>query len=199
MFDGAHSSDLRNLDPVRLAVLRLLSGTVLGGYGALLGDRLRVGEGVVANHRLIIKGPGRVRLDDGANLFAFGAGRRTRLITRTPGATIRIGENARLNGADIQAAELVEIGPDCIVGQAHLLDTDMHSLALDRRTNPDAPVRTEPIVLEGNVWVARGAAIRPGVRIGEGSVVAYGSVVTTDVPPAVLVAGNPATVIRSLS
>ena len=139
-----------------------------------------------------------VSIGDRANLFAFGAGRRTRLISRTPSAQIRIGENARLNGADIQADTLVEIGPDCIVGQAHLVDTDMHSLALDRRTNRSAPVRSEPIVLERNVWVARGAAILPGVRVGAGSVVAYGSVVTRDVPPGVLVAGNPAEVKRSL-
>jgi acetyltransferase-like isoleucine patch superfamily enzyme len=198
MFDGAHSSDLRGLDPVRLAALRALSATVLGGYAAVFGGRFAVGRGVVANHRLIVKGPGRYDLGDGANLFAFGAGRRTRLVTRHEGATIRIGRNARLNGADLQAALLVEVGDDCIVGQAHLLDTDMHSLALDRRTNADAPVRTEPVVLERNVWVARGAAILPGVRVGEGSVVAYGSVVTADVPAGVLVAGNPAKVVRTL-
>lgn len=198
MIHGAPSSDVRDLDPVRLAALRAVSAAVLGGYGVVLGDRLAAGANVIANHRLIIKGPGRVVLADRVNLFAFGAGRRTRLITRSAGATIRIGENARLNGADIQAADLVEVGPDCIVGQAHLLDTDMHSLAFDRRTNPDAPVRSAPVVLERNVWVARGAAILPGVRVGEGSVVAYGSVVTADVPPCVLVAGNPARVVRSL-
>jgi maltose O-acetyltransferase len=199
MTDPGRSTDLRNLDPVRLTALRALSATVLGAYGMAFGDRFEVGRDVVANHRLIVKGPGRVEIGDLANLFAFGAGRRTRLITRDPKATIRIGRNARLNGADIQAAELVEIGEDCIVGQAHLLDTDMHSLAADRRINPHAPVRTAPVVLEPNVWVARGAAILPGVRVGEGSVVAYGAIVTSDVPAGVLVAGNPATVVRPLT
>jgi NDP-sugar pyrophosphorylase family protein len=198
MFRSALSSDLRDLDPVRLAALRALSATVLAAYRTALGDRFLIGEGVVANHRLVVKGPGRIRVGDGANLFAFGVGRRTRLITRSPRATIDIGENVRLNGADIQAEDRVEIGPDCIVGQAHLLDTDMHSLSFDRRTNPDAPVRVAPVVLERNVWVARGAAILPGVRVGENSVVAYGAVVTSDVPPCVLVAGNPAKVVRTL-
>ena len=192
------SSDLDRLDPVRRLALEALSRAVVEAYRALRGDRIRFGRGVVANHRLIIKGPGMVEIGDMANLFAFGTGRRTRLVARTPGARIVIGENARLNGAEIHCDTLVEVGPDCIVGQALLIDTDMHSLAPDRRTNPDAPVRTEPVILERAVWVARGASILPGVRVGEGSVVGHGAVVTTDVPPGVVVAGNPARVVRDL-
>ncbi len=198
MVRSALSHDLQDLDPVRLAALRALSATVLAAYRTALGDRFLVGRGVVANHRLVVKGPGRIRIGEWANLFAFGVGRHTRLVTRSTRATIDVGENARLNGADIQAEDRVEIGPDCIIGQAHLIDSDMHSLGFDRRTNPDAPVRVAPIVLERNVWVARGAAILPGVRVGENSVIAYGSVVTSDVPPCVLVAGNPAKVVRTL-
>jgi maltose O-acetyltransferase len=151
---------------------------------------------VVANHRLRISGPGTVVVEDGANLFAFGG--RTRLVARTPQARIVIGRNARLNGPLLQADTLIEVGPDCILGEAHILDTDMHSIALDRRSNPGAPVRSAPVILERNVWVARGAAVLPGVRIGAGSVVGYGAVVTTDVPPGVVVAGNPARVVRSI-
>jgi hypothetical protein len=198
MVSRAPSPDLDGLDPVRLRALQALSFSVLAAYRALLGDRLVVGDGVVANHRLLIKGPGTIVVGAGANLFAFGVGRHTRLVTRRRGACIRIGANARLNGAEIQADTLIEVGPDCIVGQAHLIDTDMHALDRDRRTNRSARIRSEPIVLERDVWVARGAAILPGVRVGEGSVVGYGSVVTSDVPPGVVVAGNPARVVKSL-
>jgi maltose O-acetyltransferase len=120
------------------------------------------------------------------------------LAARRAEAVIRIGGNARLTGCDLQAETLIDVGSDCIIGQAHILDTDMHSVALDRRSNPRAPVRTSPVVLEANVWVGRGAAILPGVRIGAGSVIGYGSIVTADVPPGVLAAGNPARVIRKL-
>src|SRR5436190_11664666 len=133
--DVPSSIDVDNLDPIRRLALEGMSAAVLDVYRLVRGSRLHVGRGVICNHRLIIKGPGQVSIGDRANLFAFGEGRRTRLITRRPGAEIRIGENARLNGADLQADTLIEIGPDCIVGQAHLVDTDMHSLALDRRTN----------------------------------------------------------------
>ena len=48
------------------------------------------------------------------------------------------------------------------------------------------------------MWIATAATILPGVRIGAGSVVAAGAVVTRDVPPATLVAGVPAAVVREL-
>ena len=50
----------------------------------------------------------------------------------------------------------------------------------------------KPIVIEDYVWIATGAMILPGVTVGEGAVVAAGSVVTKDVPPWTVVAGNPA-------
>jgi acetyltransferase-like isoleucine patch superfamily enzyme len=189
--------ELRDLDPVRRAALLAMSNVIVGAFRAIKGPRAEFGRDVIANHRLSIRGPGRVTVGDRANLFAFGG--KTRLVTRTPEALIRVGDNARLNGAFVQAASLIDIGPNCIVGQAHLMDSDMHSLDVDRRTNPAAPVRTAPIVLEADVWVARGAAVLPGVRIGEGSVVGYGAVVTSDVPARVVVAGNPARVVRSLA
>jgi acetyltransferase-like isoleucine patch superfamily enzyme len=53
-------------------------------------------------------------------------------------------------------------------------------------------------VIERNVWIAAGAIIIGGVRVGENSVVAAGSVVTKNVPANTLVGGNPARVIRSI-
>ncbi len=55
----------------------------------------------------------------------------------------------------------------------------------------------EETVLENDVWVGHGAIILHGVRIGEGSVVAAGSVVTKDVAPYTIVAGNPAREVRT--
>ena len=61
-----------------------------------------------------------------------------------------------------------------------------------------AYITAEPITIGPNVWIATAATILPGVSIGADSVVAAGAVVTRDVPPATLVAGVPATVIREL-
>ena len=56
-----------------------------------------------------------------------------------------------------------------------------------------------PVVIEDWVWLGTGAIVCPGVTIGEGSVIGAGSVVTRDVPPYVLAAGNPCKVIRKLT
>jgi acetyltransferase-like isoleucine patch superfamily enzyme len=188
--------ELRGLGRARLAALRTISTGVVGFYRVTRRDRVRFGSGVLSGHRLDIRGPGHVEIGDGSNLYAFVG--RTRLYTRDPAARIVIGRNVRLNGTTIQAAHRIEIGDDCILGDANLMDTDMHPISADRRTNPGARVRTAPIVLERNVWVGGQAAILPGVRIGENSVVGFRAVVTSDVPSNVVVAGNPARVARQL-
>ena len=54
----------------------------------------------------------------------------------------------------------------------------------------------EPTIVERDVWIGHGVTVLQGVRIGEGSVIAAGSVVTKDVPPNSIVVGNPGRVLR---
>jgi acetyltransferase-like isoleucine patch superfamily enzyme len=68
-----------------------------------------------------------------------------------------------------------------------------------RGERPATAIEARPIRLGRNSWVGFGACILPGVTIGEGSIVAARSVVAADVPPFVVVAGNPARVIRPLN
>jgi len=56
-----------------------------------------------------------------------------------------------------------------------------------------------PVVIEDNAWVATGVTILPGVTIGKNSVVTAGSVVTRDVEPYTIVAGNPAKLIKKIN
>lgn len=56
-----------------------------------------------------------------------------------------------------------------------------------------------PIVIEDNVWIGEYAAILKGVTIGTGSIVASHAVVTKDVPPYTIVAGNPARVVKEIA
>ena len=56
----------------------------------------------------------------------------------------------------------------------------------------------KPITIGSDVWVGGGAIICPGVTIGDRSVIGAGSIVTADIPSDVVVAGNPARVIREL-
>jgi maltose O-acetyltransferase len=96
------------------------------------------------------------------------------------GAELVLGPYCGLNyGVVIDSRESIRIGARCLFGSMSCLrDSDVKKRA--------------PIVLEDDVWIAHGAFVEPGVRIGAGSVVSAGSVVTTDVPPDSLVVGNPA-------
>jgi len=69
-------------------------------------------------------------------------------------------------------------------------------------TDPNTPIRLQGvtrrgIVVEADCWIGAGSMILDGVRIGRGTVVAAGAVVTRDVPPYSVVAGVPARVIKS--
>lgn len=61
-----------------------------------------------------------------------------------------------------------------------------------------APTRCADITIDDDAWIGTGSIILPGVKIGKGSVIGAGSIVTKDVPPWSVVAGNPARVIRNL-
>lgn len=60
------------------------------------------------------------------------------------------------------------------------------------RIRPVAPVRSGPVVIDADAWIGAGAVILPGVRIGRGAIVGALSVVTRDVEPLQIVAGQPA-------
>jgi putative colanic acid biosynthesis acetyltransferase WcaF len=62
--------------------------------------------------------------------------------------------------------------------------------------DPSMPLIFSPITIGAESWVAAGCFIGPGTTVGEGAVVGAYSVVTKDVPPWTVVAGNPARVLR---
>ena len=95
-----------------------------------------------------------------------------------------------LDVAPIRIGDDVQIGPGVqLLTPTHPLDPEL------RRAKWEA---AEPIEIGPNAWVGGGAIVLPGVTIGENSVVGAGAVVTHDVPPDVVVVGNPARVLRSL-
>lgn len=83
------------------------------------------------------------------------------------------------------------MGPSCtIIGMNHNTDrTDVPMIQQGYHAKV-APV------IEDDVWIGAKKTILPGKRIGTGSIVAAGAVVTRDVPPFSVVGGNPARVIR---
>ena len=158
-----------------------------------LNPRIRIGPGLLGNGRLRIQGPGRVVLE--ADVNAWSHAEVNRLITTRPGAVIHIGRHARLNGCIIVAAERVEVGADCVLGSCEVRD---HLPYSESPANRRRPGQAHPVVIEDNVWIGGQVSVLPGVRIGRDSVVGIHAVVFDEVPPGVIVGGNPARVLRRL-
>jgi acetyltransferase-like isoleucine patch superfamily enzyme len=101
----------------------------------------------------------------------------------------------------------ISIGQHCVVGWWCFLDgrggltvgdnvvisncTIIHTATHDIQSR-DFEVQRAPVVIEDRVWLSTRSLVLPGVRIGEGAVVAAGAVVTKDVPPFTIVGGVPA-------
>ncbi|MCS5733462.1 DapH/DapD/GlmU-related protein [Herbiconiux daphne] len=77
------------------------------------------------------------------------------------------------------------------------LTTTGHPVHPSRRV--DFARFSEPIVVEHKVWIGANAVIMPGVRLGYGSVIGAGSVVTHDVPAMTVAVGVPARVVRAIT
>ena len=67
---------------------------------------------------------------------------------------------------------------------------------LDMRPNTRPLASKGPVIIEENVWIGEMVCIMPGVTIGRGAIIGANAVVTKDVPPYALAAGNPAKVIK---
>ena len=89
----------------------------------------------------------------------------------------------------------IDIGDDVMLAHKVNLVTAGHPVEPDQRRDY---ITAAPITISSNVWIGAAATILPGVTIGTGAVVAAGAVVTSDVPPASLVAGVPARILRRL-
>ncbi|HHV72868.1 MAG TPA: acyltransferase [Clostridia bacterium] len=109
------------------------------------------------------------------------------------GDSVYIGPEARFYGlGGITIEDGVVIGPRVsILSANHNYDgVSLEYLPFDQK------VVLQPVKIEQNVWIGYGSIIVPGVTIGEGAVVAAGSVVTRDVPSCAVVGGNPARIIK---
>lgn len=119
--------------------------------------------------------------------------------TRSSRAMIRIGNDVGMTGATIVAAECVEIGDRVFIGaNATIVDTDFHPLDPMKRQRDVLAGEHAAVRIESDVFIGMNALVLKGVNVGQGAVVGAGSVVVRDVPPHMIVAGNPARVIRQV-
>ena len=91
----------------------------------------------------------------------------------------------------------VTIGRNALLGPSVHIYTASHPLESQKRIS--GLELGKPVTIGDDVWIGGGAIINPGISIGNRSVIASGSVVTRNVPPDVLVGGNPARFIKKVS
>ena len=142
---------------------------------------------------LRINGPTRLRgrgwIVVGADCTFDGTGGPNTLYVQR-GATVQIGNECFINGVDVWANEDVTIGDRCDIGQCLIITSDFHSAMPNRRATDGVPPKTGSVAIGSDVWIAARTVVMQGVSIGDGSVVALGTVVRKDVPPGVVVASH---------
>jgi maltose O-acetyltransferase len=115
----------------------------------------------------------------------------------TPGRGLTVGDDV-----DFALDVLIESSGSVSIGDRVLIGYRTQIFSMNHIVPPaDADIfsagrEARPTVIEDDVWLGANCIVLPGVRIGAGAVIGAGSVVTRDIPPRVIAAGNPARVIR---
>lgn len=111
------------------------------------------------------------------------------------GARIYIGDNSYIGeGSMIYSAREVHIGSGCAISMhVVIMDSSSHPFGME---GEELTTKIMPVHIGDHVWIGSRAVILKGVKIGDGAIIANNAVVTREVPPKTMVAGNPARIIK---
>ena len=150
------------------------------------------------------------RFSSGAGINPITRNLRGAIYTIDKKAKIEIGDRVGISSACLWAQKFIHIGNNVkIGGDCLILDNDAHPL--DFITRRDSyleeagwevyarAIKSEPIIIEDDVWIGARSIVLKGVHIGARTIIAAGSVVTHDIPSDVIAGGNPCKVIKQLS
>ena len=159
------------------------------------------GRGLRVEQVPYVRGGGRIVLGEGLRVsgkIAIAFSRRTAHL----GPTLQIGDRTFIgHQSSFAIAQRVCVGSDCLIaGSTHIQDNDGHPLDPGRRKAkepvPEDTIR--PVTIGDNVWIGARSRIMKGGTIRDNAVIGACSVVTKDVAPGTIVAGNPAKFIRDV-
>lgn len=159
-----------------------------------------VGYGLRAECLPYMRGRGRLKLGNHVNL----SGRSCFYFPAVEGESpcIELGDDTFIgNGCTLSAARHIKIGSKTLISaMVRIHDNDGHPLDPEKRLNNAKMTLADisAVTIGDNVWIGAESLILKGVVIGDGAVVGSRSVVTHDVLPRTVVAGNPAREVKSL-
>lgn len=192
------------LNRIRVKFKGLLKHSSLGKRNALSLPNVKIAQTARAEmQNIVLRNNNFVSIGDGTILEG-------RIVFDRDDARVEIGANSFIGGSNIIAAESITIGNDVLIAWGCVIvDHNSHSIYFSERANDVkdwyvgkkdwSKVLRKSIIIMDKAWIGFNSIILKGVTIGEGAVVAAGSVVTRDVAPYTIVAGNPAQAIRVIS
>ena len=134
---------------------------------------------------------------DKVTVGSFAIIRPTNLYGGEPGVGLRIGNNSNIGPYSyIGCSGYIDIGDNVMISPRVSIYSENHNFDDADVPMIDQGVTRSFVKIEDDCWIAANALILAGVTVGRGAVVAAGSVVTKDVPPNCVVAGNPAKIVK---
>jgi acetyltransferase-like isoleucine patch superfamily enzyme len=199
-----------------VSFMKFLKGWLLKRHLKHVKEHIRHGTSIFLNSfRLIthFPRPGKIYLTVGDDTML-----ECTVIFESDSGEVIIGNNTFIGNSNIICRSKIEIGDNVFIAWGgYLYDHDSHSLNyLDRRndlvqqledyksginfiTNKNWDVvNSKPIKIGSDAWIGMNCTILKGVEVGEGAIIAAGSVVTKDVPAWTVVGGNPAVILKEL-
>jgi acetyltransferase-like isoleucine patch superfamily enzyme len=215
----------RLIDLLKYEIAALCASWVPGGLGLMLREKFyrlviaELGKNVVLGRNVTFRHPGKIRIGDNVviddNCMIDAKGSSNRGITIGNG--VFIGRNSTLycKNGNIELHDNVNIGVNCTLASTHKLVVGQNTRIAGYAylisggdwdyDNPTvkmidqlAPVSKGPLVIASDCWLGARVTVLDGARIGEGSVIGAGSVVSTAIPQSCLALGTPARVVKQL-
>jgi len=139
-----------------------------------------------------------IHVGDKVTIGSYAIIRPSNLYGGEVGVGLKIGNNSSIGPyCYIGCSGYIEIGDNVMISPRVSIYAENHVFTDVSVPMIDQGVTRSFVIVEDDCWIASHSVILAGVRIGKGSVVGAGSIVTKDVPPYSVVAGNPARVIKS--
>lgn len=174
----------RHYLPLTMSALRSIYWRALG---MSVGVDVRLGK-------LIVTWPHKISLEERCSLehgvYLNAAGGHSTAVAITVGAGTFIGW-----GCEFNSIEAISIGQNCLIASGSRFIDHNHGIQLGSPMKSQ-PEISAPIHVGSDVWIGANCVVLKGVTIGEGAIVAAGSIVTKSVEPYTIVGGTPAKFIR---